>query len=202
VIRLFTFCVLLMLFFGCARNKFVQKTAMPESKDTANLLVRITAIEDRLEILNLLAGSAFSSDVALESYWTKMFAVDAVFDRGAGRSQDTGLVEILKIVNSADQREAIKYGMTHLAMLPHITLTGDSAVATGCLLIVMPDSAASHVALPGKGVSPGFSIYQLTVNTWKLVRTTDGWKVIQRTVRPIISTDSREMLRKAIEHSE
>ena len=171
---------------------------MSGAKDTSNLLARITAIEDRLAILNLLAGSAFSSDVASESYWTKMFATDAVFDRGAGRPQDTGLVAIHKIVNSADQREAIKYGMTHLAMLPHITLSGDSAVATGCLLIVMPDTAASHVILPGKGVYPGFSIYQLTVNRWKLVRTTDGWKVIQRTVRPIISTDSREILKQAI----
>jgi hypothetical protein len=89
--------------------------------------------------------------------------------------------------------------MTHLPMLPHIMLDGDSAVATGYLLIVMPDTAASHVKLPGKGVSPGFSIYQLTVNRWQLVRTTNGWKVSKRTVRPISSTDSRDILKQAIE---
>ena len=41
--------------------------------NTEDLLARIIATEDRLEILNLLVGSAFSSDVASESYWTNMF---------------------------------------------------------------------------------------------------------------------------------
>lgn len=178
------------LFSNCSTNKLEQK----------RLLARLTATEDRLEILNLLAGSAISSDVASDAYWTKMFTQDAVMDRGQ-RGQDKGRAEILKIVGGSDQKEAIKAGMTHLPLLPHITLNGDSAVATGYLLIVMPDTAASHVKLPGKGVSPGFSIYQLTVNKWQLVRTTEGWKVSHRTVRPLISNDSRDILKQAIEGS-
>jgi hypothetical protein len=166
--------------------------------NTEQLLARIIATEDRLEILNLLAGSAFSSDVASESYWTKMFTEDATFDRGPAR-QDKGRDEIMKIVNAPAQNEAIKAGMTHLAMLPHITINGHTAVATGYLLVVMPDTTASHIKLPGKGTSPGFSIYQLTVNQWKLLRTIDGWKVTNRTVRPISSTDSRAILQQAIE---
>jgi hypothetical protein len=183
-----TMYIAFLLFSNCSTNKLEQK----------QLLARLTATEDRLQILNLLAGSAISSDVASEAYWTKMFTEDAIFDRGQGR-QDKGKNEILKIVNDPNQKEAIKAGMTHLPMLPHITLDGDSAVATGYLLIVMPDTAASHVKLPGKGVSPGFSIYQLTVNRWQLVRTTNGWKVSKRTVRPISSTDSRDILKQAIE---
>lgn len=164
---------------------------------TEQLLARIIATEDRLEILNLLAGSAFSSDVASESYWKNMFTKDATFDRGA-EQQDKGRDEILKIINSSDQKEAIQAGMTHLAMLPHITLNGDTAIATGYLLIVMPDITASHVKLPGKGTSPGFSIYQITINQWKLLRTKEGWKVTNRTVRPVSSDDSRAILQKAI----
>jgi SnoaL-like domain len=163
-----------------------------------HLLARLTATEDRLEILNLLGGSALSSDVASEAYWAKMFTEDAVFDRGQGR-QDKGQANILKIVGGADQKEAIQFGMTHLALLPHITLNGDSAVATGYLLIVVPDSAASHVKLPGKGASSGFSIYQLTVNRWQLVRSKVGWKVSQRTVRPLSSGDSQAILKHALE---
>lgn len=172
---------------GCSRNNLSQK----------QLLSRLRATEDRLEILNLLAGSAFSSDVASESYWTKMFTEDATFDRGV--KQDKGREEVLKIINAPEQKVAIKAGMTHLAMLPHIKLKGDSAVATGYLLIVMPDSAASHVKLAGKGVSPGFSIYQLTINKYTLVRTTDGWKVTKRVVRPIAAEDARTMIQKEIE---
>lgn len=183
-----------------AKNKIGNSTHHKQisTLNTEKLLARIIATEDRLEILNLLAGSAFSSDVASESYWMKMFAEDATFDRGAARP-DKGRDEILKIVNAPEQKEAIKGGMTHLAMLPHISLKGDTAVATGYLLIVMPDTTASHVQLPGKGTSPGFSIYQLTVNQWKLLRTTDGWKVTNRTVRPISSADSRAILQQAIE---
>ncbi len=184
----FVFTVFIIIgTMACSRNNFQQKI----------LIDRITAVEDRLEILNLLAGSAFSSDVASESYWTKMFTEDATFDRGT--KQDKGRKEILKIINAPDQKEAIKAGMTHLAMLPHIKLNGDSAVATGYLLIVMPDSAASHVKLAGKGVSPGFSIYQVTVNKYTLVRTTDGWKVTERMVRPFSSADSRNIIREALE---
>ncbi len=184
------FCLSLVLFSNCSSNRLVQQ----------QLLARIIAAEDRLEIQNILAGSAFSSDVASEAYWAKMFSDDAIFDRAPGW-QDKGREAILKIVNSPDQKEAIKVGMTHLAMTPHITLKGDSAVATGYLLIVMPDSAASHVKLSGKGVSPGFSIYQLTVNRWELKRTTDGWKVSQRTVRPIMMNNSRDILKQALEDS-
>jgi SnoaL-like domain len=185
--NLYLMGISIILFANCSVNKIEQK----------QLLARITATEDRLEILNLLAGSAISSDVASEAYWAKMFTKDAAFDRGP--KQDKGLDEILKIINDPNQKEAIKAGMTHLPMLPHINLYGDSAVATGYLLIVMPDSAASHVKLAGKGVSPGFSIYQVTINRWQLVRTTDGWKVSQRTVRPLSSNDSRNLLERAIE---
>jgi hypothetical protein len=188
--NLYCITLLIILFSSCAGSKSAQQ----------QLLARITTAEDKLEILTLLSGSAFSSDVASESYWKKMFTADAVFDRGQGR-QDKGIAEILKIVNAPDQHEAIKYGMTHLAMLPHITLKGDSAIATGYLLIVMPDTAASHVNLPGKGVSPGFSIYQLTVNRWEFVRTNAGWKVARRTVRPLNNSDSRNMLEQAIERN-
>ncbi|MEY4934754.1 MAG: hypothetical protein RIS64_1113 [Bacteroidota bacterium] len=188
--HLYVIGISVSLFSSCYVNKLEQK----------RLLARITAAEDNVKILNLLAGSAFSSDVASSAYWTKMFTEDAIFDIAQGR-QEQGRDEILKIVRSANQKEAIQFGMTHLAMLPHITLNGDSAVATGYLLIVMPDSAASHVKLPGKGVSSGFSIYQLTVNRWQLVRTAEGWKVAQRTVRPITSTNARNILVRAIEDS-
>lgn len=74
-----------------AKNKIGNSTLHKQisTLNTEKLLARIIATEDRLEILNLLAGSAFSSDVASESYWMKMFVEDATFDRGAAR-QDKG----------------------------------------------------------------------------------------------------------------
>jgi len=168
------------------------------SHGVEELARRLAAVEDRLAILTLLAGSAYSSDVASEEYWTEMFAEEAVLDRGAGRPTDQGRSEILKIVNGADQRHAIAYGMAHLSALPHITINGDTAVATGYLLVVVPDKDASKVELPGKGTSPGLSIYQLTVNRWELARHGSGWVVTKRVVRPLASDETSQILLSGI----
>lgn len=175
--------------------------AQKKEKDKANSKItsRIIRLEDQLEILQLLAGSSISSDVASEMYWKNMFTEDAVFDRGLGRV-DYGKKEILKIIQDPAQKQAINFGMTHLPLLPHITIHGNSAVATGYLLTIVPDSTATHVKLPGKGVSPGFSIYQLTLNRWDMKRTSMGWKVAKRTVRSINSADSQYILKQAIDH--
>lgn len=45
----------------------------------------------------------------------------------------------------------------------------------------------------------GNNIFQLTVNRWQFVRNKDGWKVFERVVRPITSSDSGAMLANAIE---
>jgi SnoaL-like domain len=159
---------------------------------------RLAAVEDRLAILNLLAGSAHSSDVASASFWEAMLDEKAVMDRGSGRPEDVGKENILAIVQSPEQHSAIDAGMAHLAQLPYVTVDGNQAVATGYILVVMPDSNASRVTLPGKGTSPGISIYQLTVNRWELIRTPVGWKVSRRVVRPLASPDARQILADGI----
>lgn len=166
--------------------------------EVRNLLDRLTAVEDRLAILDLLAGSAHSSDVASGAYWSSIYADDAAMDRGAGRARDLGKESILAIVNGADQQAAIDAGMSHLAMLPRVRVEGDRATATGYLLVVVPDPDGARVVLPGKGTSPGLSIYQLTVNRWELVRAAGGWQVTKRVVRPIAAEDAREILSRGL----
>jgi hypothetical protein len=166
-----------------------------DSGDLDGIIGRLTALEDRLAIMSLLAGSAYSSDTASEPYWSAMFAEDAVLDRGGDRPVDRGRADILKVVNSANQHDAIAHGMAHFAALPHVTLDGDSAVAVGYLLVIVPDANAPNVDLPGKGTSPGLSVYQLTVNRWDLARGTDGWVVTKRIVRPLASGEATQLLR-------
>jgi hypothetical protein len=180
-----------------ARNSWVEHL-LTDGVNMSALEARLTALEDRLRILDILAGSAHSSDVASQDYWTKMFTEDAVMDRGEARPNDIGRTAIVAIVGATEQQTAIEAGMTHLAMLPTITIEGDRARATGYLLVVVPDGNASRVELPGKGTSPGLSIYQLTVNRWDLVRTQTGWKVTRRVVRPIAAHDARQILAAGI----
>ena len=102
--NLYCIVLLIILFTSCSSTKSGQQ----------QLLARIITAEDKLEILTLLSGSAFSSDVASESYWTKMFTQDAVFDQGQER-QYKGLEEILKIVDSKIQ---LKYFIDAYKLFP------------------------------------------------------------------------------------
>jgi hypothetical protein len=180
-----------------ARDVWLEQLVTDRLKMSA-LEARLTALEDRLRILDILAGSAHSSDVASQDYWTEMFTEDAVMDRGETRPNDIGRTAIVAIVGAPEQHMAIEAGMAHLAMLPTITIEGDRARATGYLLVVVPDDNASRIELPGKGTSPGLSIYQLTVNRWELARTQTGWQVTRRIVRPIAAHDARQILAAGI----
>ncbi|CAN5174986.1 hypothetical protein BH09PSE3_BH09PSE3_28350 [soil metagenome] len=170
--------------------------------DIASLSERLTRVEDRLAILDLLAGSAISSDTASETFWADMFTDDAVMDRGGAVPDDVGRENLLAIVRSPSQRAAIDAGMAHLAMMPTIAIDGDRATATGYLLIVVPDTEARAILLPGKGSSAGIGIYQVTVNRWELVRTADGWRVSRRVVRALAADDSRSILARGIDRGD
>lgn len=162
---------------------------------------RLGAIEDRLAIINLLAGAAMSADVASEPYWRSMYGETAIMDRGA-EQVERGRNEILAIVRGPGQHAAADYGMSHLSGVPHIVIEEDRAIATGYLLVIVPGPATTTVALPGKGVSRELAIYHLTVNRWELSRAAQGWQVTRRVVRPIATDDAREILRSGIEQTE
>jgi hypothetical protein len=159
---------------------------------------RLRAIEDRLEILDLLAGSALSSDVASETYWESMFAPGAVMDRGVNHGLENR-EQIMAIVRSKGQTEAIESGMAHSLGLPCIRIEGDRAVATGYLQALVLDPNSPEVTLPGKGSRKALATYHLTVNRWELERTAKGWQVTRRVIRPIATEDAQQMLRRGIE---
>jgi len=166
--------------------------------DAGTLDARLRALEDRAAILDLLAGLAHSADIASESYWRDAFGDDAILDAGRGGAPDRGHAAILGIIGGAGQRTATQAGMAHLAALPHVSLDGDRATATGYLLVVVPDAHAPVVVLPGKGPSLPLSIYHLTVNRWELMRTPAGWKIVRRVIRPVGTDEARRILAEGI----
>lgn len=53
--------------------------------------------------------------------------------------------------------------------------------------------------ISGHGASSGFRIHRVGANRWELKRTTDGWKVTRRTLRPLDGSEgARELLRQAV----
>ena len=156
------------------------------------------AIEDRLEILNLIASHPPSADTGADYYTRAIYVEDGVIDLGGGKAAN-GNEAIAAIVKAPGHQAAIAGGLAHFAGLPHIALDGDKAVVTSYLQILTPHPSAEPVEVPNHGSSKGFRIHRIGANRWELVRTAAGWKIKRRTLRPLDGSEpARELLRHAL----
>src|SRR5580704_6885557 len=78
------------------------------------------AIEDRLEIYNLIAGHPPSADTGADYYAEAVYTEDGVFDRGADLSGASGNKAIAANLKSPGHQAAIAGGLAHFTGLPHI----------------------------------------------------------------------------------
>jgi hypothetical protein len=111
---------------------------------------RIRAIEDRLEIYNLIASHPPSADTGAQSYVQSIYTEDGVLDLGGAKRAD-GSSAISHIVTRPEHSAAIKGGLAHFAGLPHVVIDGDSAVVTSYLQILAPHPTADEIEVPGHG---------------------------------------------------
>ena len=173
--------------------------AKTPTKTAANTIEdRLRAIEDRLEIYNLIASHPPSADTGAQSHIQSIFVDDATLDLGGGKSA-TGKGPISDIVKRPSHQEAIKAGLAHFAGLPHVTIDGDRAVVTSYLQILAPHPSADAIEVPGHGASRGYRIHRVGANRWELVRTPQGWKIERRVYRTLDGSDSAlDILRQAL----
>src|SRR5580704_14995434 len=144
---------------------------------------RIRAIEDRLEIYNLIAGHPPSADTGASHYAEAVYTADGVFDRGPDLSGAVGNKAIARSLQSAGHQAAIAGGLAHFTGLPHIALDGDSAVVVSYLQILTPNKAGDSIEVPNHGSSRGYHIHRVVTTRWELARTATGWKIKRRTIR-------------------
>src|ERR1700722_15134442 len=160
---------------------------------------RIRAIQDPLEIYNLIAGHPPSADTGADYYAEAVYTEDGVFDRGPDLSGATGNKAIAASLKSAGHQAAIAGGLAHFTGLPHIALDGDAATVTSYLQILTPNKSGESVEVPNHGSSRGYHIHRVVTNRWELARTAAGWKIKRRTIRPVDGSEpSREILRGAL----
>jgi len=170
---------------------------MTEANST--LEQRIRAIEDRLEIYNLIAGHPPSADTGADYYAAAVYTEDGAFDRGPNLSGATGSRAIAASLKSEGHQAAIAGGLAHFTGLPHVVLDGDQAVVTSYLQILTPKKSGDMVEVPNHGASRGYHIHRVVTNRWELVRTASGWKIKRRTLRLVDGSEpSREILRGAL----
>ena len=70
---------------------------------------RIRAVEDRLEIYNLIAGHPPSADTGADYYAEAIYTEDGVFDRGSDLSGATGNKAIAASLKSPGHQAAIDF---------------------------------------------------------------------------------------------
>jgi SnoaL-like protein len=160
---------------------------------------RIRAIEDRLEIYNVIASHPPSADTGGNEHISASWVEDGVFDRGDILSSARGRDTIADQVRSPDHQAAIARGLAHFTALPHVAISGDTAVVTSYLQVVVPQTQGDPVEVPNHGSTKGFRIHRMTANRWELVRTPQGWKIKHRTLRQLDGSEpARSILRQAI----
>src|SRR5208282_5433666 len=171
----------------------------PVMAEQARLEDRIRAIEDRLEIYNLIAGHPPSADTGAAAYAEAVYTEDGVFDRGPGLAGATGNKALGALLKSDAHQAAIAGGLAHFTGLPHIALDGDAAVVISYLQILTPNKSGAAVEVPNHGASRGYHIHRVVTNRWELVRTASGWKIKRRTIRLVDGSEgSRQILRGAL----
>jgi hypothetical protein len=172
---------------------------MAEAGDVKTLEQRVRMLEDRLEIYNLIASHPPSADT------------------GAGRLHRLGLDRGQRIRPRCRIRAADRTGGDRCRLVEPrapsgdragdrafrrlaLKITGDTAFAITYLQILVPDRVGPLFDVPNHGSSRGFHVHRVSANRWDFVRTTEGWKITRRTLRPLDgSAPAREILGGALE---
>jgi hypothetical protein len=176
--------------------------AQENARESRSLEDRIRAIEDRLEIYNLIAGHPPSADTGADYFTRAVYVEDGELDLGRGKAT-AGNETIAAVTRTPAHQAAIAGGLAHFAGLPRIELDGDRAVVTSYLQILTPHPTAEPHEVPNHGVSNGFRIHRVAANRWEIERTAAGWKIRRRTVRTIDGSEPpREILRGALQSYE
>ena len=172
---------------------------MTSPADTRTLEARLRAVEDRLDIYNLIACHPPSADTGADDFARAVYVEDGTLDLGGGKGA-TGKDAIAGILTTPEHHAAMAGGLAHFASLPHVEIDGDEAVVTSYLQILTPDRSAAPVEIAGHGASQGFRIHRIGANRWELTRTAHGWKIRRRILRPLDGSEpAREILRGAID---
>ena len=140
-----------------------------ELRATVELLAgKVRALEDQAEITQLVAqyGPAVDSGSgeAAAALWTEDGAFDAVPQRRM-RGRD----EIAAMVHGAGHQSLIHNGCGHVLTVPHIVVEGDEATGRSYALNIRWDAEADR-----------FWVARVSANTWRWVRTEQGWRVAER----------------------
>lgn len=140
----------------------------------AALEERLGQLEDERAVVRLVGAYGPLVDSGDADGVAALWETDGVYD--VDELLMTGRAEIAAMVRSTPHQGWIVGGCAHVVGPPHVTVTGDDAVAVCYSLMVVREDDR-------------FVVRRATANLWRLRRSAHGWLVANRTNRVL---DGRE----------
>lgn len=131
----------------------------------AALEARIAVLEDQLAIYQLFATYGPSVDSRSGSITASLWAEDGAYDFGGDPLVGAEIVGSL--VDIEPHTHYVADGCAHVLSMPHVTIDGDKAVATGYSRVYL--NQGDH-----------WRVERASANRWELVRASEGWRVQNR----------------------
>lgn len=161
----------------------------------ADLAARVRRLEDRAEILQLIASFGPGIDSGSAEQFAALWdeAGTYVYSSPRGNLEDdptrdlAGRSAIESMVGGSQQQYLITRGSGHFTGIPHIRVDGDDAVAINYSMLVLHDAEAGRNYVD-----------RMSSNRWELIRTPDGWRV-RSCANSLLDgrSQSRDLLREA-----
>ena len=147
----------------------------------------------------MIASHPPSADTGGNDHIAASWVEDGVFDRGENLSARAGATPSPSRCSPRATRPRSRAGLRISPACPTSRSSGDTAVVTSYLQILVPQTQGDPVEVPNHGSSKGFRVHRMTANRWELVRAPQGWKIKHRTLRQLDGSDgARSILRQAI----
>jgi len=139
--------------------------------ELAALKARVRALEDHVEITQLVSQYGPSVDSGSADDTAELWTQDGVFAVVGGEQTFTmdGREQIAGMVNGAGHQSLIHNGCAHVLTVPHVEVHGDEANGRNYALNIRWDPAAGR-----------FWVARVSANTWRWRRTDQGWKTVER----------------------
>jgi uncharacterized protein (TIGR02246 family) len=134
----------------------------------AQLEQRLALVEDERAVARVVAAYGPLVDGGDAERVAALWEPDGVYD--VDELLMSGRAQIAAMVRSSSHQGWIAGGCAHVMAPPHVTVTGDEAVAVGHSLMVVQDGGQ-------------FRLRRATANRWRLRRGAEGWRVVERTTR-------------------
>jgi hypothetical protein len=151
----------------------------------AALETRLRAAEDQLEIIRLLSTYGPAVDSGASRPAAQLWIEDGTYDIG-GIGPVSGHDNIAAIYDSQGHQDLIHQGVSHLTSTARVTVQGDKAEAVGYSFVVLKRDKE-------------WFVWRASANHWRLVRTSAGWRIVERYNRVLDGSDaSHETLRRAL----